>query len=74
MKKTQHIVHNNGGGWNVKASGAKRATKHFETKAAAISYGCDIAKNQHTELIIHGKNGRIQNRDSYGHDPFPPKG
>ncbi|WP_288557569.1 DUF2188 domain-containing protein [uncultured Lactobacillus sp.] len=73
MKKTQHIVHNNGGGRNVKASGASRATKHFETKASAIDYGRNIAKNQHTELFIHGKNGRIQSRDSYGHDPFPPK-
>lgn len=74
MKRTQHIVHNNNGGWNVKAFGASRATKHFETKASAINYGRDIAKKQHTELFIHGKNGRIQSRDSYGHDPFPPKG
>ncbi|MCT7748979.1 MAG: DUF2188 domain-containing protein, partial [Lactobacillus crispatus] len=22
----------------------------------------------------HGKDGKIQSRDSYGNDPFPPKG
>lgn len=74
MKKTQHVVHHSTGGWDVKASGSKRATKHFETKAPAIEYGRNIAKNQHTEFFTHGKNGKIQSRDSYGNDPFPPKG
>lgn len=71
MKKTQHVVHNHNGGWDVKASGAKRATKHFETKAPAVEFGRNIAKKQHTEFFNHGK---IQSRDSYGNDPFPPKG
>lgn len=43
-------------------------------KAPAIEYGRNIAKNQHTEFFTHGKNGKIQSRDSYGNDPFPPKG
>jgi hypothetical protein len=25
-------------------------------------------------LVIHGKDGRIRDRDSHGKDPFPPKG
>lgn len=74
MKKSQHIVHNHNGGWDVKVSRAERATKHFETKAPAIDYGRNIARNQHAEFFIHGKNGKIQSRDSYGNDPFPPKG
>lgn len=69
MKKTQHVVHNYNGGWDVKAS----ATKHFETKAPAIEYGRSIAKNQHTEFFNHGKDRKIQSRDSYGNDPFSPK-
>jgi len=28
-----------------------------------------IAKNQGTELYIHGKDGLIRERDSYGNDP-----
>ena len=74
MKKTQQVVHKQNGGWNVKATRAKRATKHFKTKAPAIEYGRSIAKNQHTEFFNHGKDGKIQSRDSYGNDPFPPKG
>jgi hypothetical protein len=24
--------------------------------------------------VIHGRDGKIQSKDSHGHDPFPPKG
>jgi hypothetical protein len=24
--------------------------------------------------LIHGRNGQIRQRNSHGHDPFPPKG
>ncbi|WP_141695337.1 DUF2188 domain-containing protein, partial [Klebsiella pneumoniae] len=27
-----------------------------------------------SELVIHRPNGQIRDRDSYGKDPFPPKG
>ena len=30
--------------------------------------------HQETELLIHGQNGQIRERSSYGNDPFPPKG
>ncbi|MEQ9568321.1 MAG: DUF2188 domain-containing protein, partial [Pseudomonadales bacterium] len=29
---------------------------------------------QQTELYIHGKDGRIRERNTYGKDPFPPRG
>lgn len=35
--------------------------------------GRDIAKKQGTELVIHGRDGKIQDKDSFGHDPCPPK-
>jgi hypothetical protein len=25
-------------------------------------------------LVIHGRNGQIRARDSFGGDPFPPRG
>ena len=34
----------------------------------------DIAINQRSEVLIHGENGRIRERNSYGNDPHPPKG
>jgi len=35
------------------------------SKNYAISYGKEIARGQKSELIIHGRNGRIQRRESY---------
>lgn len=68
----QHIVPNNGQ-WQVKREGAQRATKTFDTQKEAIAYGRSIAINQQSELIIHGRNGYIRDKDSYGNDPHPPK-
>lgn len=74
MGKNQHVVHNPNGGWNVKGEGNSRATLHTNTKAQATKAARTISQNQHSELIIHGMNGKIQSRDSHGHDPHPPKG
>jgi hypothetical protein len=24
--------------------------------------------------LVHGRDGEIRSRDSFGHDPYPPKG
>ena len=32
------------------------------------------AGNQKSELVIHGRDGRIRGKDSYGNDSFPPRG
>lgn len=74
MGRNQHVVPNPNGGWDVRAAGSKRATVHTDTKKAAVDIARNIARNQRTELITHGRDGRIQSRDSHGHDPFPPKG
>lgn len=72
--KSHHVVPDKNGGWNVKKSGASRASIHTNTKAEAVKMARTISNNQHSELFIHGKNGRIQGRDSHGHDTFPPRG
>lgn len=71
--KNQHVVpHVNG--WAVKGAGNDRATSVHTTQREAIAAARGIARNQHSELLVHGENGRIRERDSYGNDPFPPKG
>ena len=72
-RKTHHVVPNGGDGWNVKRGGAERASKHFDHKQDAIDYARQVSINQQSELIIHGHNGRIQDCDSHGGDPCPPK-
>lgn len=72
MKKNQHVVpHPNG--WAVKGEGNSKPTIITDTQAEAIDIARNIAKNQESELLIHGRNGEIRHRDSYGNDPFPPK-
>ncbi|TXE13476.1 DUF2188 domain-containing protein [Algoriphagus aquimarinus] len=73
-KKSRHVVPNSDGGWDFKKSGAERASKHFDNKKEAEKYSRDLAKKEGSELFIHGKDGKIQRKDSHGSDPFPPKG
>ncbi|NLR73476.1 DUF2188 domain-containing protein [Novosphingobium sp. ERN07] len=73
MGKNQHVVPHEGG-WAVRGAGNERATSVHETQAAAIEAARGIARNQHSELLIHGRNGQIRERDSFGGDPFPPRG
>jgi len=72
-RKGQHVVPTPSG-WGVKKAGASRATSVHRTQAAAVAEATRIAKNQRTELYIHGRDGRIRERNSYGNDPHPPKG
>lgn len=71
-RKTQHVVPNSEGTWSVKKGGSSKATKNFENKADAVTYGREVAMNQKAELVIHKKDGTIQNSNSYGNDPHPP--
>lgn len=72
-KKNQHVVPL-GNGWAVKSAGAERATVITTKQSDAISRARDIARNNHSELIVHGRDGKIRERNSYGSDPHPPKG
>ncbi len=72
-KRNQHVVPHQGS-WAVRGAGADRATAVHKTQSAAIDQARSIAQHQHTELLIHGADGRIRERDSHGRDPFPPKG
>lgn len=71
--RNQHIVPRNGG-WAVQPAGGQRASSVHDTQREAIDRGRDVARNQNSELLIHGRDGRIRDRDSHGHDPHPPKG
>jgi uncharacterized protein YdaT len=73
MAKNQHVVPH-ADGWAVKGEGNSRMTKVFDTQRDAIDRGREISHKQHSELLIHGRDGQIRERDSHGHDPNPPKG
>jgi hypothetical protein len=60
--------------WAVIRENSKRASNLLETQREAILKAKVIAKNSNSELIIHGKDGKIREKNSYGNDPYPPKG
>lgn len=73
-RSEKHVVHNSErGGWDVKNNNAQRASKHFETKAEAMDWAKVQAQKVGAELIPHKMDGTIQNPNSYGNDPCPPK-
>jgi hypothetical protein len=72
-RRNQHVVPHEGG-WAVRRAGSQRATSLHDTQGEAISAGREIARNQGSELFVHGRDGRIRERDTHGHDPYPPKG
>ncbi len=74
MNKNQHITPHPNGGWQVKGAGNSRATVRTDTQREAIGVGRKIAQNQKSELVIHRPNGQIRDKNSYGNDPFPPRG
>lgn len=74
MRKNQHVTPHPSGGWRVKGSGNSKATKRTSTQAEAVKIARSIAINQKSELLIHGENGRIREKNSYGNDPLTPKG
>ena len=71
-RRNQHVVPASEG-WAVKSSGAQKATKVYPTQQEAVAAARKIAVNQKAELIIHGKDGKIRAKNTYGRDPYPPK-
>lgn len=69
----QHVTKRSDGGWQVRGEGNSRATVVTKTQREAISKARDIAINQRSEVVIHGVNGRIRNKNIYGNDPCPPR-
>ena len=72
MRKNQHVVPHEDG-WAVRGEGNQKATSIHSTKREALNVGRNIAANQQAELVIHGRDGKIQDKDSFGRDPNPPK-
>ena len=71
--KDQFVVPTNGG-WGVRGAGNEKLTKVCKTQKDAIEVAKNIAMNQQSELIVLETNGKIRLKNTYGNDPFPPRG
>lgn len=73
-RKSYHVSPHDEG-WQVKPEGAKRATGVFDTKDGAVEEARKLAKNQRpSQVLIHGRDGRIQEERTYGQDPERTEG
>ena len=70
--KNQHVI-KTVNGWSVRGEGNSRLTSEHRTKTAAEKAARKIARHQQSEVVIHGRDGKIQDKDSYGKNPCPPK-
>tara|TARA_R110002124_G_scaffold287144_1_gene470717 strand:- start:1054 stop:1281 length:228 start_codon:yes stop_codon:yes gene_type:complete len=61
-------------GWAVKREGASRASSVHETQADAWKETRRLARGSEGEAFLQAQNGQIRTRNTYGKDPYPPKG
>lgn len=72
-KANQHVVPSQSGGWAVRRSGAARASRVFKSRQDAVTYARGLARKEGSELFIHGSDGTVRERDTYGSDAVPAR-
>lgn len=73
MGKNQHVF-SHGEGWAVKAEGASEPLAVFKTQSEAWEKAKSIARKERSEALLHGRNGLIRTRNTYGYDPRRTRG
>ncbi|MEX2115296.1 MAG: DUF2188 domain-containing protein [Bacteroidota bacterium] len=72
MGKNVHVV-KSGDRWAVKEEGRKTPLSTHKSQELARQNAVPLAKENKSEVVIHGRDGKIRDKDSYGDDPNPPK-
>jgi hypothetical protein len=73
VKKNIWVSPRSDGNWKVQREGSQRPTRVEERKVDAERIARDLGRKDGVEVIVQGRDGKIQGRDSYGNDPFPPR-
>lgn len=61
-----HIVPKTGPGWGVKQGGETKSS--HQTQQTAIDKGITTAKRDQVDVVVHGRDGKIRSKDSYGNE------
>jgi hypothetical protein len=61
-------------GWRVEIEGTGGSRSTHKTQSEAAQTARRIARQNKTELLIHGRDGKVRDRSTYGHDPRRTKG
>ena len=71
-KREVHVVPRSDG-WAVEASGLESGAP-YSTQKEAAAVGRQLARQQETEFVLHGRDGKIREKRSYGNDPRSSRG
>ncbi len=72
-RKEVHTAPNpHGKGWVNEVTG--HVTSQHRKQSTAIEEGRRQAIDRQAEHVIHNREGRIREKNSYGNDQYPPKG
>lgn len=74
MSKSNIHTVKHGDGWANRREGSERVSSIAPTQEQAIERGRATAQREGVEHLIHGRDGRIRERNSYGKDPHAKKG
>jgi hypothetical protein len=67
-RKRMTVSTNKSGGWTLNLGGGQE--RQFTTKTEAVQFGAREGRaSGHAQLVIKGRNGRIQSERTYGADP-----
>jgi hypothetical protein len=70
-----HVTPDNGGKWKVEQEGHARLGVVYEDKEEAVRQAKELAqRGSRGQVIVHGRDGRIQYENTYGNDPRSVKG
>jgi len=72
MGKNVHVV-KHGERWAVKEEGKKAPLSTHKSQELARQNAVPVAKKNESEVVIHSRDGKIRDKDSYGRDPYPPR-
>jgi hypothetical protein len=72
VKRAKHVVFKDGK-WTVRAEGTAEALGQHVTRLEAVRQARSLAKRDRVGLVIHGRDGRIEEVDSYDNMPSRTK-
>ncbi|PLP98292.1 DUF2188 domain-containing protein [Cupriavidus pauculus] len=61
-------------GWAVEEARGAEGRKLYATQEDAVEVATEMARQNKAELFIHGRDGQIRARNSFGHDPRSIRG
>ncbi|AMR77581.1 conserved hypothetical protein [Cupriavidus phytorum] len=56
-------------GWAIESEDGAGGRQLYATQEDAIAAGTEKARQLQAELLVHGRDGRIRMRNSFGNDP-----